>query len=111
MIRLKLLSKEWLSAHNKFYISPLVCINPKLLSFIIDNTDIDFLSPHLPTSPPSVDTKMTVAREIPLNLFAIKLIFTFINSNLTADMVEGSMQGAVNFLQHSSSVLTGTCLL
>ena len=54
---------------------------------------------------------MTVACEIPLNLFAIKSIFTFINSNLTADIVEGSMQGAVDFLQHSFSVLTGSCLL
>ena len=65
----------------------------------------------MPTSPASVDTKMTVACEIPSNLFAIKLIFTFINSNLTADMVEGPVQGAVDFLQHSSSVLTGSCLL
>ena len=53
---------------------------------------------------------MTVASEIPLNLFAIKLILTFIILNLTADQV-GSVQGEVNFLQHSSSVLTGSCLL
>jgi hypothetical protein len=54
---------------------------------------------------------MTVACEIPLNLFAIKLILTFINSNLTADQVEGYVHGAVDFLQPSSSILTGSCLL
>ena len=83
---MKSLEEEWLNAHNKSYLSPLVCLNPKPLSFIIGNTDIDFLSSHLPTSPPiapvpglvSVGTEMTVACEIPLNLFAISLILTFI---------------------------------
>ena len=85
MIRLKSLGMELLSACNKFYLSPLVCINPKHLSFIIDDTDIDFLSSHLPTSPPiapalvSVGPEMTVAGEIPLNLFPVKLLLTFIN--------------------------------
>ena len=45
-------------------------------SLIIGNTDIDFLSPHLPTSPPGtsvlnaglVGNEMTVASEIPLCL-------------------------------------------
>ena len=78
---MKSLGKEWLSACNKFHVCPLVCINPKPLSFIVGNTDIDFLSPNLPTSPPIapvlnvglalVGTEMTVACEIPLNLFAI----------------------------------------
>jgi hypothetical protein len=45
---------------------------------------------------------MTVACEIPFNLFAIKLILTFINSNLAVDHVEGPLQGAVDFLQQSS---------
>jgi hypothetical protein len=124
VIRLKSLGKEWLSARksrNKFYLSPVVCINTKPLLFIISNTDIDFLSSHLPTSPPiapvlnvglvSVGTEMTIACEIPLNLFAIRLILTFINSNLSVDHVEGSMQGAVDFLQHPSPILTGSCLL
>jgi hypothetical protein len=110
-----------LSAHNKFCLSPVVCINPKPPSFIIGNTDIDFLSSHLPTSPPivpvlnvglvSVGAKMTVACEKPLNLFAIKLILTFIDSNLSVDQVEGSVQGAVDFLQHPSPILTGLRLL
>jgi hypothetical protein len=121
MITLKSLGKEWLSARNKFYVSPLVCINPKPLSFVIGNTDIDSLSSHLPTSPPiapiqnvrlvSVGTEMTIASEILLNLFVIKLILTFINSNIIDDQVEGSMHGAVGFLQHCSSILTGSCLL
>ena len=121
VIRLKSLGKVWLGACNKFYVSPLVCINPKPLSFIIGNTDIDFPNSHLPTSPaitPVLDvglvlvsSKMAIACEIPLNLFAIKLTLTFINSDLTADEVEGSVQGAVDFLQHSSSILTGSCLL
>ena len=121
VIRLKSLGKEWLNARNKFYISPLVCINPKPPSFIIGNIDIDFSSSHQPTSPPispvlnvglvSVGTKMTVASEILLNLYAIKLIFTFINSDLTADQVEASVQGAVDFLPYSSSILSGSCFL
>ena len=79
VIRLRSLGKEWLSAHNKFYLSPLVCICPKPLSFIVGNADIDSMSSHLPTSPPiapvlnvglvSVGTEMTVASEISLNLF------------------------------------------
>ena len=115
MIRLKSLGKEWLSAHNRFYLSPLVCINSKPLSCITGNTDI---GSHLPTSPPIapvmnvslVGTEMTVTCEIPLNLFAIKLILTFINPNLTADQVEGAVGGAINFLQHPSSILTGLCM-
>ncbi|KIJ93835.1 hypothetical protein K443DRAFT_111439 [Laccaria amethystina LaAM-08-1] len=54
-----------------------------------------------------VDTELTVACEIPFNLFARKLILTFINSNITADQAEGS----VDFLAPSSSTLTGSCLL
>jgi len=122
MIMLKSQGKKWLSACNKFYRSPLVCIHPKPLSFIIgNNSDIDFLGSHLPTSQPiapvlnvglvSVGTEMTVSCEMPLNFFAIKLILTFINSNLTVDQIEGSVQGAVNILQHPSPILTGSCLL
>jgi len=121
VIRLKSQGKEWLSACNKFYLPPLVCINLKPLSFIIGNTDIDLLGSHLPYSPPiapvlnvgllSVDTEMTVACEIPLNLFAIKVILNIINCNLTGDKIEGQVEGAVNFLQHSSPILTGSCLL
>jgi len=109
------------SACNKLYLSPLVCIKPKPLPFIIGNTDIDFLSSHLPTSPPIapvlnvglvlVDAEMTAACEIPLNQFVMKLMLTFLNSNLTADQVEGPVEGAVNFLQHPSPILTGSCLL
>ena len=78
------------------------------------------MSSHLSTSPPitpvlnvglvSDGTEMAVASEIPLNLFPINLILTFINSNLTADPVEGPVQGAVHFLQHSSPILNGSCL-
>ena len=111
----------WLSACNEFYLFPLVCINPKPLSFIIGNTNIDAQSSHLPTSPPiapvlnvgpvSADTEMTVACEIPLKLFTMKLIFTFINSNLTVNQVEGLVEGAIDILQHSSPILTGSYLL
>ena len=111
-----------MSAHNKFYLFPLVCFNPKLpLSFVVGNTDIDFLSSHLPTSPPiapvlnmgpvSGGTEMTVACEIPFYLYEIKLILTFINYNLTVDQVELPVERAVNFLQHPSCILTGSCLL
>ena len=120
VIRLRSLPKEWLSAHNNFYLSPLVCISPKPLLFIVVNTDIDSLSSHLPTTPPiapvlnvglvSAGTEMTVASEIPLKLFPMKLILTFINSNLTVDQVEGPVEGAVVFLQHPSPILTGSCL-
>ena len=115
---MKSLGKEWLSTHSRFHLSPLVCINPKPLSFIIGNTDIDFLTSHLPTSPPiasvlnvglvTVGMDITVACEIPLNLFAIMLMLTFIIINLTVDQVEGPMQGAVDI---SSPILTGSCLL
>ena len=54
---------------------------------------------------------MAVACEIPLNLFAIKLILTFINSDLSVDQVEGSVQEAVDFLQHAYPILIGSCLL
>ena len=120
VIRLKSLGKEWLGARNKFYLFPLVCINPKPLSFIISNTHIDFLGSYLPASPPfapilnvglvSVGTEMTVGCEIPLSLFAKKLILIFINSNLLVDQVEGSVQGVVDFFQHPSPILTGSCV-
>ena len=71
----KSLWKERSSRCSQFYLSPLVCINPKPLSFIISNTDIDLLSPHQPISPPiapvlnaglvSVGTEMTVGCETP----------------------------------------------
>ena len=112
---------EWLSPCIEFYLLPLVCINPKPLSFIIGKTDIDALSSHLPTSPPIApvlnvglmlaDTEMTAACEIPLTLFAIKLILIFINSNLTVNSAEGPVEGAVDIIQHSSPILTGSCLL
>ena len=112
---------EWLSAGNKFYLPPLVCIYPKPLSFIIGNTNVDTLSSYLLTSPPitpvlnvglvSANTEMTVACEIPLKPFAIKLILTFINSKLTVNQVEGPVEGAVDILQHPSCILTGSCLL
>ena len=66
--------REKLGARNKLLLSPLVCIDPNPLSFIISNTDLDFLSSHLPLSPPiapvlnvdklSGDTEVTVACEI-----------------------------------------------
>jgi hypothetical protein len=121
VIRFKSLGKQRLSACNKFYLPPLVCVNLRLLLFIIGDSDIDFLSSDLPTSPPiapvlnvdlvPVDTETSFACEMPLNLFAIKLTLTFINSNLTVDQVEGPVQGPVDFLQHPSSILTGSCLL
>ena len=113
------LGVEWLTAHNKFYLSSLVCIHPKPLSFIVSDTDIDILSTYLPTSSPigadlnvvSAGTEMTVACEISLNLFAINVILSFINSYLTVDQIEGPVQGAANFLQHPSHILTGSSLL
>ena len=121
MIRLKSQGKEWLSACNKSYLPPLVCINPKPLLLIIGNTDIDAWSSDLPTSPTiapvlnvglvSADTEMTVACEIPFNLFAIKLILTYINSNLTVNQVEGLVEGAIDILQQPSHSLTGSWLL
>ena len=111
----------WLSPCIKFYLLPLVCINPKPLSFIIGNTNIDAPSSHLPTSPPidpvlnvgstSAGTEMTPACEISLNLFAIKLILIFIHLNLTVNLVEGPVEGDVDILQHSSPILTGSCFL
>ena len=104
----------------EFYLLPLVCINPKPLSFIIGNTDIDAPSSHLPTSPliapvlnvgpVSADTEMT-ACEIPLWQFALKLILIFINLNSTVNQVEGCVEGAIDSLQYSSSILTGSTLL
>ena len=110
---------ERLTARNKFYLSSLVCIHPKTLSFIVSDTDIDIPSMYLPTSPPigadlnvvSAGTEMTVACEISLNLFAINMIVTFIDSYLTVDQIEGPVQGAANFLQHPSPILTGSSLL
>ena len=110
-----------LSPCIEFYLLPLVCVNPKPLSFIIGNTDIDALSSQLPTSPPidpvlnvglmSAGTEMTAACEIPLNLFTIKLILIFIHPNLAVSLVEGPVEGAVDILQPSSPILTGSCLL
>ena len=106
------------TACHKFYLSPLVCINLRSLSFIIDNTDIDFPSSHLPTSAPitsvlsvgldSVGVGINVACEIPLNLFSIMLMLTFINSPLTVGQVEGAVQGAVDMSPH---IFTGSSLL
>ena len=56
----------------------------------------------------SVGMEMAVACEIPLSLFAIMLMLTFINSNITVDQVAGPVQGAVDI---SSPILTGSCLL
>ena len=110
--------KESLSAQSRLYLSPLVCVNLRPLSLIIGNTDIDFPSSHLPTAAPiasvlnvgldSVSAARTVAREIPLNLFSIMLMLTFINSNLTVGQVEGPVQGAVNT---SSPIFPGSSLL
>ena len=58
-----------------------------------------------------VDTEMTAACEILLSLFAIKLILTFINFNLSVDQDEGLVRGADNFLHHTSHILTGLYLL
>ena len=76
---MKFLGKERLSAQSRFYLSPLVCVNLRPLSLIIGNTDIDFPSSHLPTAAPiasvlnvgldSVGARMSVACEIPLDLF------------------------------------------
>ena len=80
-------------------------------------TDIDFLSLKLSTSPPIapvlnvVDTEMTDACKMSLNLFAIKLILTFINCNILVDEVEGPVQGAVDILPNPSVIMTGSCLL
>ena len=55
-----------------------------------------------------VGTEMTAACGIPLSLFAIKLILTFINFNLSVDPVE---EGPDDFLQHTSPILIGLYLL
>ena len=114
MIRLKFLGKEWLSTQSRFYLSPLVCIDLRPLSFIIGNTNIDSPSSHLPISAPiasvlnvgvdSVGVGMNVAREIPLNLFSIMLMLTFINCNITVGQVEGPAD-------ISSHIFTGSSLL
>ncbi|KIJ97279.1 hypothetical protein K443DRAFT_681665 [Laccaria amethystina LaAM-08-1] len=52
----------------------------------------DFLSSHLPTSPPIAPT---------LNVGLLS----------TADQVGGPVGGVVNLLKHPSSILTGSCLL
>ena len=111
----------WLSPCVEFYLLPPVCFNPKPLSFIISDTDIDAPSSHLPASPliapvlnvglVSVGPEMAVACEKPLNLFAMKLMLTFINSNLTVNQAEGPVEEAVDILPHSSPILTGSCLL
>ena len=92
----------------------------KPLLLTIDTTDIDALSSHLPTlpaiapvlnvDPVSADTEMT-ACEIPLWQFAIKLILIFINLNLTVNQVECCVEGAIDILQCSSPILTGSYLL
>ena len=115
------LGVEYLTTCNKLYLSPVVCVHTKRLSFTVGNTDIDILSSYLPTSPSiasdlnvglvSADTEMTVACGISLNLFAINLVLTFINSYLTVDQIEGPVQGAVDSLQHPSPTSTGLCLL
>ena len=110
---MKSLGKESLSAQSGFYLSPLVCINLRPLSLIIGNTDIDFPNSHLPTAVlnvglDSVSAGMTVAREIPLNLFSIMLMLTFIDSNLTVGQVECPRQGAVDISSHT---FTGSSLL
>ena len=93
------------------------CVNLRPLSLIIGNTDIDFLSSHLPTSAPiasvlnvgldSVGAGMTVACEIPLSLFSIMLMLTFIDCNLTVGQVEGPVKGVVDI---SSHIFTGSSL-
>ena len=55
-----------------------------------------------------VGTEMPAACEMPLSLFAIKLILTFINFNLSVDQVE---EGPDDFLQHTYPILTGLYLL
>ena len=123
VIRFKSLGKERVSTCNMFCLPPLVCINLRLLSFVMSDSDIDFLSSHLCNSPPitpipkvglvsgRTETETTVACEIPLNLFAMELTLSFIDSNPTVDQVEGLVQGAVDFLEQPSSILTGSCLL
>ena len=84
---------------------------------MVGNTDIDLLTSQLPTSSPNapvlsvgvvpVGTEMTAACEIPLSLFAMKLILTFINFNLSVDQDEGLVPGADDFLPHTSHILTG----
>ena len=118
VIRLKFLGKDRLSAQSRFYLSPLVCVSLRPLSHIIGNTYIDFPSSHLPTSAPiapvlnvgldSVGVGMDVPCEIPLNLFSIMLMLTFINSPLTVGQVEGAVQGAVDMSPH---IFTGSSLL
>ena len=120
VIRLISQGMECLTACHNFYLSPVVCMHPNPLSFIISNTDIDILSSYLPASPPiapvlneglvSAGTEMTVTCEISFNLFAINLILMFINSYLTVDQMEVPMQGVVDFWQHPS-FWTDSCLL
>ena len=105
-----------MSAQRRFYLSPLVCVNLRRLSFIIGNTDIDFPSSQLPISAPiasvpnvgldSVGMGMNVDCEI-LSLFSIMLMLTFININLTVDHVEGTVLAAVDI---SSHIFTGSSL-
>ena len=118
MIWLKFLWKGRLSAQSRFYLSPLVCVDFRPLSFIIGNTNIDFPNSHLPTSAPiasvlnvgldSVGAGMSVACKIPLNLFSVMLMLTLIDSYLTVGQVEGPLQGAVDI---SSDIFTGSSLL
>ena len=115
------LGVEWLSPCIEFHLLPLVCINPKPLSLIIGNTDVDALSSHLPTSATiapvlneglmSAGFELTATCEILLNIFDIKFILIFTHSNLTVNLNEGPVEGAVDILQQSSPTLTGSCLL
>ena len=98
-----------MSAHSKLLLSPLVCIHPKPLLFIINDPDIGLPSSYPSTSPliasvtdaelMSVDTEMTVACEI--QPACIKLTLSLINSDLAVDQAEGPLQ-PVNYLQQSA---------
>jgi hypothetical protein len=103
------------------FLFPLVCIHPKPLLFITNDSDIGLLNSHPPTpiSPlfasvmdaglMSVDTEMTVACKI--QPVCIKLTLSLINSDLAVDQAEGPLQEAVDCLQHSAPILTGSCSL
>ena len=106
--------RERLSAHSKLLLSPLVCIHPKPLLFIINDSDIGLLSSYPSTSPliasvtdaglMSVDTEMTVACEI--QPACIKLTLSLINSDLAVDQAKGPLQKAVPYLQQPAPGLS-----
>ena len=99
-----------MSAHSKLFLSPVVCIHPEPLLFIINNPDIGLPSSYPSTSPliasvmeaglMSVDAEMTVACEI--QPACITLTSSLINSDLAVDQAEGPLQEAVDYLQQSS---------